>query len=725
MIVSETRTGRAGRTRPNRGGCGCGGGGEPDCGCAREKGIPPVEGSCDCGAPERCGVPCLERPVYSAGQLLTADALRLGQRYAEERFALRRYIDGVGVVCGLHVRCDPDRPGWIIVEPGFAVDCCGHDLTVCEPVRMDLCAAIAECPRPVEPCGEVEVEERKEEPLDLGPAQPGDEPRERNTRTGVVTGTVRDQEAQPLEGVSVRLIEVGAPTLTNANGRYLLKDIHPGTHTGRASMVGYGDAERQITVGAGQTTTADFRLLPQQTPTPAPGMDTYVLRAEPAWSGRDPVPVVSGRDHCDPRPACRPSREVAGVRLCVEPLEERTDEAVARRRTTEFREKGRELAERLDYVLESANEADRSSGMAVADALLAYLEGTPLRTSCNLVDLICDVRRILRGGEPRCFAFEADVLEDPERALVGFVGQLVDDLREAYLAVPCDDCCERTGVRLAEVLVQDVLDDCSGAGCSIAAIDSHAPARETLHPRSAWWMADRVAVHDAYFQGVAAAAVLLTGRGLQVEKRDANQSPFTPTWLPQSVRGWMTDHGGEDELGRFGVYAQSELWVAPTASVVLWTVAERVVAITPGFQKYQYRVERAAPSVGGMKAYLRYGRSVPRAEVAPERRTPGEPEDRGALDVRDLDPAPFKEMISGVGDKYEAALYRKGIRTLWDVVHAPIEELERVVGSSTAKTMAENCARMLEGEGEVEPEKLREWAKAARARYDAVRKEER
>jgi hypothetical protein len=98
-------------------------------------------------------VACLERPVYSAGQLLTADALRLGQRYLDERFALRRYVDGVGVVCGLHVRCDPERPGWIVVEPGYAVDCRGRDIVLCEPARMDLCAAIARCPRPPDPCG--------------------------------------------------------------------------------------------------------------------------------------------------------------------------------------------------------------------------------------------------------------------------------------------------------------------------------------------------------------------------------------------------------------------------------------------------------------------------------------------------------------------------------------------------------------------------------------------
>jgi hypothetical protein len=164
--------------------CGCGGRRKNgnghsyngDCGCGSGRQVRIATGGCECGDPERCGVPCLERPLYHAGQLLTADVLRSGQHYIEERLALRRFLDGVGVVCGLHVRCDPEKAGWVIVEPGYAIDCCGRDVALCEPVRFDLCAALSSCDRPADPCAQLQRYIDNEEPSAPPPPKPEPEP---------------------------------------------------------------------------------------------------------------------------------------------------------------------------------------------------------------------------------------------------------------------------------------------------------------------------------------------------------------------------------------------------------------------------------------------------------------------------------------------------------------------------------------------------------------------
>jgi predicted flap endonuclease-1-like 5' DNA nuclease len=91
--------------------------------------------------------------------------------WTRTRLALRRYRDGWGVVCGLDVRCLPGRPGMVVVDPGYAVGCCGEDLVVCAPTCVDLsgcCAAEEPCPQPEQtgketeeprdPCGDVVVD---------------------------------------------------------------------------------------------------------------------------------------------------------------------------------------------------------------------------------------------------------------------------------------------------------------------------------------------------------------------------------------------------------------------------------------------------------------------------------------------------------------------------------------------------------------------------------------
>src|SRR5262249_17019518 len=106
------------------------------CGCAETQ-------------PEVCRLECLEKPRFSCGQLLTDQDLTALVAWAEKKAALARYRHGWGVVCGLDVHCDPRDDGKVMLEPGYAVSCCGRDIVVCEerPVSLETC-----CKTEVDPC---------------------------------------------------------------------------------------------------------------------------------------------------------------------------------------------------------------------------------------------------------------------------------------------------------------------------------------------------------------------------------------------------------------------------------------------------------------------------------------------------------------------------------------------------------------------------------------------
>jgi hypothetical protein len=104
---------------------------------------------CGCGCDSRCcDLDCLVRPNFYCGQMLTDADMTALVDWTRRRLSLSRYRDGWGVVCGLQVTCAPpgtragccddgDGPH-VYVNPGYAVDCCGNDLVVCEPLPVDL-----------------------------------------------------------------------------------------------------------------------------------------------------------------------------------------------------------------------------------------------------------------------------------------------------------------------------------------------------------------------------------------------------------------------------------------------------------------------------------------------------------------------------------------------------------------------------------------------------------
>jgi hypothetical protein len=88
------------------------------------------------------------RPRFFAGQLLTEDDLQqLGDYVVAKNRLHNRFLFGEGVVCGLEVICHPCGDGQVIVQPGYALDCCGNDLTLACPQTLDINAMVAELRR--------------------------------------------------------------------------------------------------------------------------------------------------------------------------------------------------------------------------------------------------------------------------------------------------------------------------------------------------------------------------------------------------------------------------------------------------------------------------------------------------------------------------------------------------------------------------------------------------
>jgi len=80
-------------------------------------------------------------------------------------------------------------------------------------------------------------------------------------QTGTVTGTVTAEAGAPLANAGVVLVGTARTAVTNARGEYRLT-APAGTHTLRARVIGYAGVEQRVTVRAGETVTANFRLAP-------------------------------------------------------------------------------------------------------------------------------------------------------------------------------------------------------------------------------------------------------------------------------------------------------------------------------------------------------------------------------------------------------------------------------------------------------------------------------
>jgi hypothetical protein len=118
-----------------------------------------MDGPCSCGCGctpctgEGCSLECLVQPRFFCGQLLADQDLTALVTWAQGKLSLTRYREGWGAVNGLAVHCVAKQPGFVAVEPGYAVSCCGEDIIVCvesDPIDLrDACRVTADpCANP-------------------------------------------------------------------------------------------------------------------------------------------------------------------------------------------------------------------------------------------------------------------------------------------------------------------------------------------------------------------------------------------------------------------------------------------------------------------------------------------------------------------------------------------------------------------------------------------------
>lgn len=144
-----------------------------------------------------CEIAHFERNNYFYGKLMTARDFKDEQCYFnEKRWLINRMIHGWGVVCGLDVRfesskddckyeciiesssCEKEKQYDIVIEKGLAIDCCGHEILVCD----DQTISLADVEPPCSPAAEhsrqgrqkfvicLEYDECKTETVTLAPS---------------------------------------------------------------------------------------------------------------------------------------------------------------------------------------------------------------------------------------------------------------------------------------------------------------------------------------------------------------------------------------------------------------------------------------------------------------------------------------------------------------------------------------------------------------------------
>lgn len=159
-------------SKNSKGGCGCGGSGG-GCGCGGKTSAQCVSGDAGCTT---CNDQGYTRPVFFAGQLLTEEDLQaLGDYVVGKNRLHNRHLFGDGVVCGLEVTCNPCGGGKVIVQPGYALDCCGNDLTLPCPTELNISGMVRDLRRNLlggHDCGDpcAGKKKRPEQPTQVNPA---------------------------------------------------------------------------------------------------------------------------------------------------------------------------------------------------------------------------------------------------------------------------------------------------------------------------------------------------------------------------------------------------------------------------------------------------------------------------------------------------------------------------------------------------------------------------
>ncbi len=376
----------------------------------------------------------------------------------------------------------------------------------------------------------------------------------------------------------------------------------------------------------------------------------FDVRLVPDARPADPVAVMSRR-------ACGhstslPSREELGVRMCVEELGAPRDDGA--KREQEFQDLCDGFFGRLDVG--KLPDRDESPEDRLIRALRVELGKAPTQYRCGLSDELA--RLAAQRGDAQ--------------ALWQLAVQLIDDRRQVFLARRYDDCCDRRGVRLAQVWATRRPEPCDRR-YAVRAIDNFPWAREELHPEDPWWSPYQVGVYDAYYRDPRDACVLLTDRGLTVERMSARDH-------------WPADRDASNVSAALGfyraAYCRAQLYV-PCGSHVRVLVdrdpvtdRDRVVAVQAWAEG---RVE-ASGATREEQRELAEETSSPRdfAEAAGEGAV-GRDEVSPRSFSLDSVPFPFAAVIDGIGLRVQTALWECGVRTLAEFCSATFEDVDECV----------------------------------------------
>ena len=128
--------------------------------------------------------------------------------------------------------------------------------------------------------------------------------------TGTVQGMVRSQAGTPIEGVSVSVTGSRTGALTRADGRYAISGVPAGTHTVRASRLGFAAREQQVAVAVGGVAEANFELR-----TAAVALEQVVVVGYGTQSRRDVTGSVASVSSTDiaTMPVPRVDQAIAGL----------------------------------------------------------------------------------------------------------------------------------------------------------------------------------------------------------------------------------------------------------------------------------------------------------------------------------------------------------------------------------------------------------------------------
>jgi iron complex outermembrane receptor protein len=104
-----------------------------------------------------------------------------------------------------------------------------------------------------------------------------------------LSGKITDDKGQPVEGVSVHLLNTNTGTISNAQGNFFIEHLYPGNYTLQASAIGFATVKKEVSVSE-VTGSITITLNPTAT-----RLDEVVVSAqkEEAWLQQLPASVTA------------------------------------------------------------------------------------------------------------------------------------------------------------------------------------------------------------------------------------------------------------------------------------------------------------------------------------------------------------------------------------------------------------------------------------------------